>query len=115
MARASKLREVFVELTALLGDQFTPFEILHFAGLVLRTYRDADRIDRSFLERQFRPSAHSLPVDTAMTRHDGFAVVSFESRSGMSLTDDRPDNHHQVGARVRTFVGQIQWPRIGMV
>jgi hypothetical protein len=115
MPRMSKLQEVFAELTALLGDQFTPFEILQFAGLVLRTHRDVDRIDRSFLERVFRPSAHSLPVDTAMTRYDGFGVVSFESRSGMSLTDDRPDNQHQVTVRIRAFVGQTQWPRTGTV
>jgi hypothetical protein len=114
MYRSSKLREVYLELNALLGDQFTPYEILQLAGLVLRTHRDADKVDRSFLERQFRPGHFTYEVDRAMT-DGGWKVVFIENRAGMSLTDERPDNYLEVEAKIRRFVGRLQWPRIGTV
>lgn len=87
-------------------------QILRLAALVIEAHRKPEVLD---LEPPApRPNYFTLPVDIALQQSEGFGVMAFERRQGMSFSDEHPDDHFQTEAKLRNLIGRVSWPRTEM-
>jgi hypothetical protein len=112
MNRPLLTRAVFFELRRALRDAFSAGELLRLAASLVAAYK-LDWEDKDYGGYVSRDPFRAAAVDKAMM-DGGWKILDFEHRSGMPMSDDTPEDHLAVEARIKGFVGRAEWPRIGM-
>ncbi len=108
-----KLREVFAVFKAIFKEKMPAGDLLRAAFAFIELYEALDVERYGDLGYSTREAFFAAAVDQAMG-DGGWRVLRHEMKVGMVLCDEVPDNYLAVQARIRSFVGRTEWPRIGM-
>jgi hypothetical protein len=104
--RSQQLREVFAELKQFYGDKVSAGELLRLAAALIEAYQNIDVERYGDFGYPKRDPFFASDVDKAM-RDGGWRVLNFESKAGMPLSDDLPDNYWALLARIQVLVRKL--------
>jgi hypothetical protein len=107
-----QIREVFAILKQHIKGRMPAGELLRLAFAFIELYRSLDIEQYGDLGYSTRESFFAAAVDNAM-KDGGWRIMVHEAKIGMELSDELPDNHLQIRARIQSFIGRTEWPRIG--
>ena len=107
-----KLREVFAVFKVVFDKKMPAGDLLRAAHAFMELYETLDVERYGDLGYSTREAFFAAAVDQAM-KDGGWKVLGHETKIGMELCDDLPDNYLAVQARIKTLVGYTEWPRIG--
>jgi hypothetical protein len=101
---SAQLHEVFALLKRHVDKKLPAGELLRLAFAFMELYRSIDIERYGDLGYSTREAFFAAAVDRAM-KDGGWRIMAHEVKIGMAFSDDLPDNHLEISARIKRLIG----------